>query len=174
MRTDWMMRLRQRAGLDRYALVALRLVVGYGFAAHGWAKLARGPDGFATVLAAIGVPAPHLAAWATVAVEILGGVAVMAGAGVVVVTPLLAAIMVTALVTVHLRYGFSSIRLTSVSDTGATFGPVGYELNLLYLAALATLAAAAPGALSIDGWIARRTGRAVEAAAQAGDRGRGP
>jgi putative oxidoreductase len=153
-----MMWLR-RVGADRCALLALRLVVGYGFAAHGWAKLARGPDGFAAILAAIGVPAPHLAAWLTVAVELFGGIAVMAGAGVALVTPLLAAIMATALVTVHLRYGFSSIRLKAISDAGAEFGPIGYELNLLYLAALGALAAGAPGMLSIDGWLARRARR---------------
>src|SRR5579872_1468215 len=98
--------LRRAAIADRWALVPLRLVVGFGFAAHGYAKLARGPESFAAILSAIGVPAPHLAAWATVAVELLGGVAMMAGAGVVVMTPLLAAIMVTALFGVHLRYGF--------------------------------------------------------------------
>lgn len=161
--TDWMMRLRRRAAVDRYTLVALRLVVGYGFAAHGWAKLARGPDGFAAILAALGVPAPHLAAWATVVVELVGGVAVMAGAGVVIVAPLLAVIMVTALVTVHLRYGFSSIRLKAITGAGAEFGPIGYELDLLYLAALAVLAGTAPGPLSIDRWVARGTGERIAA-----------
>ena len=147
----------QRAALGRWPLVPLRLVVGFGFAAHGYAKLERGPDGFAAILSAIGVPAPHLAAWATVAVELFGGIAVMAGAGVVIVTPMLAAIMVTALFGVHLRYGFSSIRLKAITEAGAEFGPIGYELNLLYLAALAALAASAPSALSIDRWLARRT-----------------
>ena len=89
--------LRRAPAADRWALVLLRLVVGFGFAAHGYAKLARGPEGFAAILSAIGVPAPHLAAWATVVVELLGGIAMMAGAGVIVLTPLLAAIMVTAL-----------------------------------------------------------------------------
>ena len=141
---------------DRWALVPLRLVVGFGFAAHGYAKLARGPESFAAILSAIGVPAPHPAAWVTIVVELLGGIAMMAGAGVVVLTPLLAAIMVTALFSVHLRYGFSSIRLKAITDMGAEFGPIGYELNLLYLAALATLAASGPSALSIDRWLARR------------------
>jgi putative oxidoreductase len=57
---------------------------------------------------------------------------------------------------VHLRYGFSSIRLKGITDAGAEFGPIGYELNVLYLAALATLAASRAGALSIDRWLARR------------------
>lgn len=150
--------LQRSLAADRWALVPLRLVVGFGFAAHGYAKLARGPESFAAILSAIGVPAPHLAAWATVVVELLGGIAMMAGAGVVMVTPLLAAIMVTALFGVHLRYGFSSIRLKAITDMGAEFGPIGYELNLLYLAALVALAASGPSALSIDRWLARRSG----------------
>ena len=153
---DGIVWLRRSTAADRWALVPLRLVVGFGFAAHGYAKLARGPESFAAILSAIGVPAPHLAAWATVAVELLGGVAMMAGAGVVVVTPLLAAIMVTALFGVHLRYGFSSIRLKAITDMGAEFGPIGYELNLLYLAALVTLAASGPSMFSFDRWRARR------------------
>jgi putative oxidoreductase len=156
--------LRRSPAADRWALVLLRLVVGFGFVAHGYAKLARGPESFAAILSAIGVPAPRLAAWATVVVELLGGIAMMAGAGVVVVTPLLAAVMLTALFGVHLRYGFSAVRLKAITDMGAEFGPIGYELNLLYLAALATLAASSPSARSIDRWLARRMdGRAPEA-----------
>jgi putative oxidoreductase len=52
----------------------------------------------------------------------------------------LALVMLTAMVLVHLPYGFSSVRLKAIGATGAEFGPVGYELNLLYLAALVALA----------------------------------
>jgi hypothetical protein len=34
----------------------LRLIVGYGFLEHGYAKLARGPDDFIAILHAIGMP----------------------------------------------------------------------------------------------------------------------
>jgi len=37
--------------------------------------------------------------------------------------------------------------LHSIGVPGARFGPVGYEMNLLYLAALATLALGGPGAV---------------------------
>jgi putative oxidoreductase len=40
----------------------LRLIVGYGFMEHGWAKLARGPESFTGILHALGVPAPALLA----------------------------------------------------------------------------------------------------------------
>ena len=57
---------RLRAAIARgWALVPLRLVVGFGFAAHGYAKLARGPAAFAAILSAIGIPAPAPTAWAT-------------------------------------------------------------------------------------------------------------
>jgi putative oxidoreductase len=144
--------------IDRksWALLSLRLLVGFGFAAHGYAKLARGPDHFAVILAALGVPAPRWAAWATSLIECIGGAGVMAGAFVPLLAVPLAAIMLTAMVTVHLQYGFSSIRLTSVTPAGAQFGPIGVELPLLYLAALATLAFGDPTRLSVDRWRAGR------------------
>lgn len=138
------------------ALLPLRLMIGLGFAAHGYAKLHRGPDKFAAILASIGVPQPHLAAWVTALLEFFGGISLMAGAFVLPLTVPLAVIMLTALFTVHLRYGFSSITLKAVTPTGAQFGPVGYELNLLYVAGLVTLAIGGAGALSVDAWLKRR------------------
>ena len=77
------------------------------------------------------------------------GVALLVAAG-------LAAVMLTAMFNVHLRYGFSSVRLLEVTDAGARFGPVGYEMTLLYLAGLATLALGGPGRLSLDHWLKTR------------------
>src|SRR3981189_336534 len=53
--------------------IPIRLIVGYGFMEHGYAKLARGPDNFADILHALGMPAATLLSWATVLVELLGG-----------------------------------------------------------------------------------------------------
>ena len=72
--------LLPRFPIDRWPFIPLRLIVGYGFMEHGFAKLAKGPDAFASILQAIGVPAPHFMAWSTILVEILGGLAVMLGA----------------------------------------------------------------------------------------------
>ena len=138
------------------ALLPLQLMIGFGFAAHGYAKLHRGPDQFATILASIGVPLPHLTAWVTSLVEFFGGISIMAGAFVLPVTLPLVVIMLTASFAVHLRYGFSSVTLKAVTSSGAQFGPVGYELNLLYIAGLLTVAASGPGVPSIDGWLNRR------------------
>jgi putative oxidoreductase len=103
------------------------------------------------------VPAPHIAAYLTIGTEIVGGLALLLGAFVVWASIPTAAVLVAAIVTVHLPYGFSSVRLLGVSDSGARFGPVGYELDLLYLAALLVLALQGPGPLSIDDWRQRRT-----------------
>ena len=148
-------------GIDRqgWALLPLRLIVGFGFAAHGYAKLSRGPESFAAILAALGVPQPHLMAWVTTLIELLGGLAVMAGAFVLPLSLPLTAIMLTAMFSVHLRYGFSSIRLQAITETGAQFGPVGYEINLLYIAGLLALAVSTPTPISLDRWLRARNRR---------------
>jgi putative oxidoreductase len=53
--------------------------------------------------------------------------------------------------TVHLPYGFSSIKLEAVTAAGAKFGPPGYEISLLYLACLAALVLGGPGPLAVGG-----------------------
>jgi putative oxidoreductase len=141
---------------NAWALVPLRLVVGFGFAAHGYAKLARGPESFAAILDAMGIPAPALMAWATSLLEFLGGISLMLGAYVLPLSLPLAVVMVTAAFGVHLRYGFSSIRLQAWGASGAVFGPVGYELNLLYVAALLALALCGPSPVSVDRWLCNR------------------
>ena len=145
-----------RFASDRWPFIPLRLIVGYGFMEHGFAKLAKGPDAFANILQAIGVPGPHFMAWSTILVEILGGLAVILGAFVTLASLPMAAVLLVATFTVHLPYGFSSIKLNAVTATGAQFGPPGYEVNLLYLACLAALVLGGPGPLAIDGLIRKR------------------
>ena len=161
---DAMTRARRRLSGDRWGLLSLRLMIGFGFVAHGYAKLARGPDSFAAILAAIGIPAPGPAAWLTSILELLGGVSLMLGAGVVPLSLPLGAIMATAMFAVHLRYGFSSVRLKAMTAAGAEFGPIGYELNLLYLSGLVTLALSGSSPLSVDRWLEARKRRRGAAA----------
>jgi putative oxidoreductase len=137
--------------LAPWAPFLLRLIIGYGFAIHGLAKLSRGPDAFAGVLQSIGVPAPHFMAWVTIITELFGGLAVGLGAFVTLVSVPLAVILLVAIFTVHLPYGFSSIKLIAVTPAGAQFGPPGYECNLLYIAGLVALVLGGPGPLAIDG-----------------------
>ena len=148
--------LLPRFPIDRWPFLPLPLIVGYGFMEHGFAKLAKGPDAFANILQAIGVPGPHFMAWSTILVEILGGLAVFLGAFVTLASLPMAAVLLVAIFTVHLPYGFSSIKLNAVTAAGAQFGPPGYEVNLLYLACLAALALGGPGPLAIDNLIRKR------------------
>src|SRR5499427_8180058 len=142
--------------IARWAPIPLRLIVGYGFMEHGFAKLARGLDAFPAILQALGVPAPHLMGWLTILVEILGGLAVLLGALVPLASIPMAAILLVATFTVHLPYGFSSIKLQAVTAAGAQFGPPGFETDLLYLASLAALVLAGSGPLAIDSLLAKR------------------
>jgi putative oxidoreductase len=143
------------AALAPWSPLLLRLIVGAGFCMHGYAKLARGPDTFAVVLHTLGVPWPFFFAWVTTAVELAGGVAVLIGAFLPIVAVPLAAVLLTAMFTIHRPYGFFSVKLVSVTAAGTTFGTVGYEIVLLYLAALGALVLGGAGPLSVDRWRAR-------------------
>src|ERR1700759_3383629 len=148
--------LISRSPIARWAPVPLRLIVGYGFMEHGFAKLTRGPDAFHAILQALGVPAPHLMGWLTILAEILGGMAVLLGALVPLASIPMAAVLLVATFTVHLPYGFSSIKLQAVTAAGAQFGPPGFETDLLYLACLVALVLGGSGPLTIDGLLAKR------------------
>jgi putative oxidoreductase len=141
---------------ERWAAIPLRLIVGYGFMEHGYAKIVHGPENFVGILHAIGVPAPALMAWATILVELVGGLAVLAGAFVPLVAVPMAAVLLVATFTVHLPNGFSSIKLLAVTAAGAQFGQPGYETDLLYLACLAALVLGGSGPLAIDDVIRKR------------------
>jgi len=145
-----------RFPIARWAPIPLRLIVGYGFMEHGFAKLSRGPEAFAAILHAMGVPAPHLMAWLAIFTELVGGLAVLLGAFVPLFSLPMAGLLFVAMFTVHLPYGFSSIKLLSVTAGQAKFGPPGYEVDLLYLACLAALVIGGSGPVSIDEYIRRR------------------
>lgn len=147
--------LSDAAMFRRWSTIPLRLIVGYGFIAHGYAKLINEPAHFADSLHALGVPASSLMAWATILFELGGGVAILIGGFVSIVSVPLAAILLVAALTVHLPYGFSSIKLRSVTPAGPQFGPPGYETDLLYLAALATLVMGGSGPLALDDLLSR-------------------
>jgi putative oxidoreductase len=116
----------------------------------------EGSVAFATTLQAMGVPGPGFIAWLNMLVELLGGRAVILGAFVVLSLPM-AAVLLTAMFSVHLPYGFLSIKLITVTAAGAQFGPPGYETDLLYLACLAALVLGDPGPLAIDNLIRKRS-----------------
>jgi len=136
--------------------IPLRLIVGYGFFAHGYAKLARGPEQFASLLHAMGMPFADVLSWATVIVELAGGVMILLGALLPLVSVPMIIVLLVAIVTVHLPNGFSSIKLLSFDAAGAHFGQPGYETDLLYLAGLLALCIAGAGPLSVDHYLSAK------------------
>jgi putative oxidoreductase len=142
-----------------WTAIPLRLIVGYGFIAHGYAKIVKGPEHFVAILQALHVPAPQLMASATILIEIVGGLAVLAGAFVSLASIPMATVLLVAMFTVHLPYGFSSIKLQAITAAGAQFGPPGYEVDLLYIACLAALVLGGSGPFAVDGLRARRSAK---------------
>lgn len=136
--------------------VPLRLILGLGFMEHGFAKLARGADGFIAIVHAIGIPFAHLLGWATIVVEILGGLMILLGALVPIATVPMIGVLLVAIFTVHLPNGFSSIKLLSYDLSGAHFGQPGYETDLLYVAGLLALCLGGTGPVSLDGYLSTR------------------
>ena len=111
------------------------------------------------ILQAIGVPAAPLMSWATILVEIFGGLAVLLGARIALASVPMAVVLLVAIFTVHLPYGFSSIKLQAVTAAGAQFGQPGYECDLLYLACLAALLLGGSGPFAIENLRDRRSRR---------------
>jgi putative oxidoreductase len=137
--------------------------------AHGFAKLTRGPEHFADVLQKLGVPLPHLASWATILVELVGGLLVLAGALLALASVPMIFVLLVAIFSVHLPYGFSSVKLKDVTPAGPVFGMPGYEVDLLYIAAMLTLILTGPGPFAMTDaiWAGKRRRESREATARA-------
>lgn len=128
------------------ALLAPRVVLGVVFIAHGAQKLFTfGVAGTAEAFAGMGVPAPQASALFAAIVELLGGAALVLGAGVTVAGLPLALDMIGALVLVHARNGV-------FVDNG------GFELVAALGAGALVLAAVGAGRFSVDHLIAARRG----------------
>jgi putative oxidoreductase len=125
------------------ALLALRLVVGLGVAAHGSQKLfsafgGGGIDGTAASFERLGLRPAKLHAYAAGTAELLGGTLIALGLLIPLAAAALIGVMTTAVLTVHLRNGFFN-----------TNG--GYEHNLVLAAAAFALAGVGAGNWSLDG-----------------------
>ena len=153
-----------------WAPLPLRLIIGIGMMYHGWPKLfdAQQHAGFAGNLQALGFPAPGALAWLVGLLEVFGGLALILGAFVTILSVLFIIEMLVAMFTVHLPAGFSFMHITGMSPQGPTFGLPGYEVNLLYIAGLLSLIFSGAGAYSVDEAMARR--RATARTADVGAR----
>jgi uncharacterized membrane protein YphA (DoxX/SURF4 family) len=98
--------------------IPLRLIVGFGFIQHGYAKLARGPEDFIGVLHAMGLPSSFLLGWLTIVVELVGGLMILVGALIPLATLPMMIVLFVAIITVHLPNGFN--RLTPLGLTLAS------------------------------------------------------
>lgn len=145
---------------NEYASVPLRVLLGFGFAYHGFPKLfsSQGHAMFVGMLQNIGVPAAGLASWLVGILEFFGGLLLIAGAFVTIISVLGIINMLVAMFTVHLPNGFNFLNITGMTEAGPTFGMPGYEVNVLYIAGFLALALAGAGALSVDRWLSERRG----------------
>jgi putative oxidoreductase len=145
--------------------IPIRMILGVGFMVHGWAKWSRGPAAFAELLKQAHVPLPLANAWLVTLLEIFGGLALLMGAFVTIVSVPLILSMLGAMFTVNIKYGFSAVNTIGLTPDGPKFGPPGYEINLLYIAGLVALILGGAGPLSIDALRKRRRQRHVRVAA---------
>ena len=114
---------------------------------EGYAKLSRGADGSSRFYHAMGVPFADLLGLATIIVEIVGGLLILAGAFAPVAAVAMIVVLLVAIFTVHLPNGCSSIKLTSYDAAART------SARPLCVA----------GAPSVDGYLkARREARLAE------------
>lgn len=139
--------------------IPLRLIIGLGFFEHGYAKFARGYENFAGILHAMGMPFPDLLSMGTIAVEMVGGLMILFGAFIPLAAIPMIVVLLVATFTVHLPYGFSSIKLQSYNALGAHFGQPGYETDLLYIAGLISLAIGGGGPFSLDKYLSAKRDR---------------
>ncbi len=127
--------------LDR-GLLLLRIALGVVFVMHGWQKLAvYGISGVAAGFGQMGFPLPMVNAVLITAVELGGGVLLLAGAGTRIAASLLAFSMLVAAVVAH--------------GSGGFFLPTGYEFALTLMLASLALMQTGAGRYSLDARIAR-------------------
>ena len=125
------------APLQKWGLVPLRLVVGITFLMHGWQKLfAFGPAQVADILLKLGIPLPSFFAVVLIAVELLGGLAIVLGLFARWASLLLVIDMTVAILVARMAGGF--------------FIPNGFEFEFVLWGACLTIAALGSGELSVD------------------------
>ena len=134
--------------LTDVALLLARLGLGVVLLAHGWQKFNEYTlGGTAASFADMGIPAPAAAALFAAVVELVGGLALIAGLLTPVFAVLNAANLLGALVLVHIGNG------PFVADNG-------YELVLALIAGLLVVAVLGAGRFSADELLARRVATA--------------
>lgn len=134
--------------MQLYGPMILRLALGAVFVAHGLPKLlpiwGQDPAHAAALFASLGLQPAPLFAGIVGGAEVLGGVALVAGAFSFWVSLILIVDMAVAVWGAHYASGFF-INWALTPGVGN-----GYEFHLVLIAALASLMLTGPGAFSID------------------------
>jgi putative oxidoreductase len=134
-----MARAMSRLGvLSSVGLLVLRGVVGIVMAFYGWRKLDGGVANFAGFVESLNVPLPELTAYLVTALELGGGILLIAGFLTRLWALLIAIEMVFTTLLVKVDVGL-------IGEQGA-----GAELDLLILGGCLVLFAIGPGRLSLD------------------------
>lgn len=103
----------------------LRLALGAVFLAHARAKWERGPAGFARLLAQMYVPFPEATTWASMLLELVGGIAMIVSVCVALFSLPVIATMLVAMLTAQWPYRFNSVVTIGLTASGPVFGPPG-------------------------------------------------
>jgi putative oxidoreductase len=139
------------------ALLVLRAVFGLFLSWHGVNKVRSGLDGTARWFGSIGMTHPRLQARLAAAVETAGGVAFAAGIATPLASAAVTAVMLVAIVTVHMKVGFF------------IFLPEGgWEYCASIAAVSVAVGIAGPGQMSVDHLLGVTNGGAGIALAVAG------
>jgi len=137
------------SGFGSVAQFLARLILGIIFIAHGWQKLVtQGMDATKVAFGPAGmdVPYPDLAAYYATWVELVGGILLILGLLLPIVTTLLIADMIGAIVFVHWDAGFWN-------------ADGGYEWPLALIAGLLAVGFTSAGRAAADSYIMRRRRR---------------
>ncbi|MBX0325265.1 DoxX family protein [Halomicroarcula sp. F13] len=127
----------------RWSLAIVRLALGIPMLISGVGKVfAIGPksmgiSGFTGFLASLGVPLPTIAAWGVGLLELVGGILLLAGLAVRIVSVVIAIDMLVATLLFHLPNGYPA-------------ASNGIELTLTLTLIAVALSLSGPGALSIE------------------------
>jgi putative oxidoreductase len=121
------------------ALLAVRVIMGIIFIAHGYQKLFQfGISGVSQFLSGLGFPLPGFFAIILSLVEFLGGIALLLGIFSRWAALLIGIVMIVAILTVKLKTGL-------IAQEGA-----GMELDLAILANMIVILVFGPGSISIE------------------------
>ncbi|GAB89288.1 DoxX family protein [Gordonia rhizosphera] len=131
-------------GLRNVSFLLARVILGFIFVMHGWQKLStNGIGNTGKFFDSVGIPLPDLAAQYATWVELIGGILLIVGLFLPIVSVLLILDMLGAIAYVHW-------------DAGLWSGDGGYELPLALIAGLLAVGFAQAGSTAADHYLSRR------------------